>query len=95
MGPIDATNHSCEPSACIDFTNAPRVALQALRDLSPGDEVSIHYCATEYDMASPFTCACDADDCVGFIRGYRHLDVRLQEALRPLLSPALRAVPLT
>lgn len=90
MGPIDATNHSCEPSACIDFSRAPDLVLRALRDLAPGDEVSIHYGATEYDMASPFACGCGAETCVGTIRGYRHLDPAQRVAVRPLLRPTLR-----
>lgn len=89
MGPVDATNHSCEPSAFIDFAGAPDLVLRALRDLAPGDEVTIHYGATEYDMAAPFPCACGAPACVGMVRGYRHLDANQREAIRPLLRPTL------
>lgn len=89
MGPIDATNHSCEPSAFIDFAEAPDVVLRALRELAPGDEISIHYGATEYAMASPFPCECGAHTCVGIVRGYRHLDASQREAIRPLLRPSL------
>lgn len=92
MGPVDATNHCCDPSAFIDFSDPERIVMRALRDLSVGDEVSIHYCATEYDMASPFDCHCGADACLGRIRGYRYVANDVARSLEPWLSPALRAV---
>ena len=92
MGPVDATNHRCDPSAFIDFSDPERIVLRALRDLSVGDEVSIHYCATEYDMESPFDCHCGADACLGRIRGYRHVSDAVARSLAPWLSPALHAV---
>lgn len=92
MGPVDATNHHCDPSAFIDFSDPGRIVLRALCDLSAGDEVSIHYCATEYDMASPFDCHCGAEACLGRVRGYRYVSDDVARDLEPWLSPALRAV---
>ncbi|HSM09345.1 MAG TPA: SET domain-containing protein-lysine N-methyltransferase [Gemmatimonadota bacterium] len=91
MGPVDATNHRCDPSAFIDFSDPERIVLRAMRDLSVGDEVSIHYCATEYDMASPFDCHCGVEECLGRIRGYRYLADDVARRLEPWLSPALDA----
>lgn len=90
MGPVNATNHCCDPSAFIDFSDPERIVLRALRDLSVGDEVSIHYCATEYDMASPFDCHCGAEDCLGRIRGYRWLSGEAARRIEPWLRPGLR-----
>ena len=92
MGPVDATNHSCDPSAFVDFSDPARIVLRALRDLSAGDEISIHYCATEYDMAAPFECGCGSDSCVGFVRGYRYLPETDARALSPWISPAVRTL---
>lgn len=92
MGPVDATNHRCDPSAFIDFSDPGRIVLRALRDLSRGDEVTIHYCATEYDMASPFDCHCGADACLGRVRGYRYVADAVTRYLEGWLSPALRAL---
>lgn len=92
MGPVNATNHHCDPSAFIDFADSERIVLRALRDLSVGDEVSIHYCATEYDMASPFDCHCGAEACLGRVRGYRYVSDEVARDIEPWLSPALRAI---
>lgn len=91
MGPVDATNHDCDPSAFIDFTDPGRIVLRALRDLSEGDEVSFHYCATEWDMAAPFDCRCGATGCLGRVRGYRHLSDEEARRVEAWLSPALRS----
>jgi hypothetical protein len=90
MGPVDATNHQCDPSAFIDFSDPRRIVLRALRSLSVGDEVSIHYCATEYDMSSPFDCHCGADACLGRIQGYLYVSDDVACDVEPWLSPALR-----
>ena len=90
MGPVNATNHACDPSALVDFSDPERIVLRALRDLAPGDEISIHYCATEYDMASPFDCHCGAADCLSSIRGYRWVSGEAARRLEPWLRPGLR-----
>lgn len=90
MGPVDATNHDCDPSAFIDFRDPDRIVLRALRDLPVGGEVSIHYCATEWDMAAPFDCRCGAAACVGRVRGYRHLSEAEARRVDEHLGPALR-----
>jgi hypothetical protein len=90
MGLADATNHDCDPSAFVDFSDPERIVMRARLDLSVGDEISIHYCATEYDMASPFDCYCGADACLSRIRGYRYVSDDVARDLEPWLSPALR-----
>ncbi|MGD8495896.1 MAG: SET domain-containing methyltransferase [Gemmatimonadales bacterium] len=95
MGPVNATNHSCAPNAFVDFSHPERLVLRALRDIDAGDEITIHYCATEYDMAEPFECGCGAASCVGMVRGYRHLPAGAAAELELRLSPAIRALART
>lgn len=90
LGPVEGTNHACEPSAYVDFRDDGLVRLRALRNLEAGDEVTIDYCATEWDMTSPFPCRCGSDACYGIVRGFRHLDPSRRAALLPTLSPYLR-----
>lgn len=61
-------NHSCAPTARVVGRT-----LRAIAAIKKGDEVTFDYDATEWDMASPFTCLCGAATCRGKIRGYRHL----------------------
>lgn len=95
MGPVDATNHSCDPNAFVDFSHPERLVLRALRDVSSGEEITIHYCATEFAMAEPFACTCGADSCVGVVRGYLFLPAGAAEELELRLSPALRTLART
>ena len=62
-------NHSCDPST---FLNLEDLTVRALRDLEPGEEVTFNYNATEYDMANPFECHCNARNCLGYIRGFKY-----------------------
>ena len=91
LGIVESTNHSCEPSAFIDFTDPERLSLRAVRDLPVGAEVTIHYCATEENMTSPFQCDCGAAACYGRVRGYQFLSSSRRERLDGWLSSYLRS----
>ncbi|TDC70304.1 SET domain-containing protein [Actinomadura sp. GC306] len=69
-GEIRYLNHSCAPNA---YFAASAGLLVAERAIGAGDEVSIFYPASEWDMACPFMCECGADGCVEFVGGARHL----------------------
>jgi uncharacterized protein len=58
----DATafiNHSCEPNAFMRVVAAEQVAFFALRDIEPGEEITIDY----RDPQHPLVCRCGADGC--------------------------------
>jgi hypothetical protein len=82
-------NHSCRPNCRADFG---LMALIALRDIGPGEELSFNYCSCEYDMASPFSCDCGAPNCYKRISGFRHLSDRQKQDLSGLLAPHLLAL---
>jgi len=52
-------NHSCEPNAFMRIVPGERVAFFALRDISPGEEVTIDY----RDPGHPEVCGCGASRC--------------------------------
>ncbi|MBE1530410.1 SET domain-containing protein-lysine N-methyltransferase [Actinomadura algeriensis] len=70
VGDIRYLNHSCAPNA---HFAAPAGRLLAEREIRAGDEVSIFYPASEWDMACPFLCECGADTCIEFVSGARFL----------------------
>ena len=63
-------NHSCEPNG---YMNTAEFTFRALRDISPGEEITFNYLTTESEMAVPFTCICGSANCFGFIRGRNFL----------------------
>ncbi len=63
-------NHSCEPSAYYDYAG---VYLRALRAIAPGEEVTVNYNAGDDDLFGAFRRDCGSRDCIGEVRGFRHL----------------------
>ncbi|NLE65332.1 MAG: SET domain-containing protein [Elusimicrobia bacterium] len=85
----DFINHSCDPNMKADL---PRRQFVAIRRIGKGSEITYNYLTTEWDMkafGTDFRCRCGSDDCVGFVRGFKYLDRRQRERLRPILSPFL------
>jgi len=66
--PDDFVNHSCDPSTYLDAEN---LRLVARRAIAAGEEITINYTASEWDMAESFVCLCDGTPRT--IRGFRHL----------------------
>ena len=79
-------NHHCSPNGYICFED---LTYRALRDISKGEELSFHYCTTEYEMANPFDCLCGSPVCLGWIGGFSHLDEAQVERLSEFISPFL------
>jgi uncharacterized protein len=52
-------NHSCAPNAFMRIVPGEKVAFFALRDISPGEEVTINY----RDSDHPEVCCCGASQC--------------------------------
>lgn len=77
-------NHSCEPNTLIRGQE-----VVALRPIPPWADVTFDYNATEYDMADPFVCRCGSPQCLGVIRGFKHLTSTQRHRLRPYLSAHL------
>lgn len=61
-------NHACAPSTFIRDRE-----VIATRDIAALEGVTFDYNTTEYDMAEPFRCHCGSAQCVGLVRGARHL----------------------
>ncbi len=59
-------NHSCHPNI---FFDTEKMELSSLREIAPGDEFTFFYPSTEWAMAEPFNCFCDASNCLHEIQG--------------------------
>ena len=67
-GALRFLNHACHPKAVFRGRD-----LYAARDIAEGEEIRIDYTCHEFELACPFDCHCGAEDCIGRVRGYRHL----------------------
>lgn len=57
-------NHSCQPNAFISI-NRGHILFFALRDIQPGEEITVDYIATMHDDKK--RCTCGAENCRGTI----------------------------
>lgn len=64
------TNHSCDPNVVVDTAAS---CIRAIRRIESGDEITYFYPSTEWSMAEPFACACDAARCLLTIAGAAYL----------------------
>lgn len=63
---IGYLSHGCDPNARLDMAG---FTLAALRDIAPGDIVTVDYAATEDQLHRQFACACGTPACRGWISG--------------------------
>lgn len=78
-------NHSCAPNARVEGR-----MLVAMGPIEAGDQVTFDYTTTEYELACPFACGCGAVECIGMVRGYRHLTEEQQRRRQAYVAPHLR-----
>ena len=62
--PLRFTNHSCRPNATLRIRQG-RVEFYAMRDLAPGEEITVNYGETHHD--GQLRCRCGAPGCIGFL----------------------------
>ncbi|XP_068702261.1 uncharacterized protein [Montipora capricornis] len=99
-GPLKRFNHSCEPNArfiyeCrnvehsdLDINDGVFWHVIALRDIKKGEDVTLDYTTTEYDMAQGFQCKCKAKNCLGEVKGFKYLSSVQQRERINNASPA-------
>lgn len=57
--PPDYVNHCCEPNAGL----SGQIALVAMRDIEPGEEITYDYAMSDGSSYDEFTCGCGAVEC--------------------------------
>ena len=60
--PLRYTNHSCAPNAVLRIRQG-RVEFYAMRDVAPGEELTVNYGETHHE--GRLACRCGAPGCVG------------------------------
>jgi len=59
--------HACDPNVFLDMSE---LWLWALRDIQPGERLTIDFAATEDRLLQQFACTCGSPRCRGWITGY-------------------------
>jgi len=65
IGEGDYVNHSCNPNAGL----SGQIALVAMRDIQPGEEVCFDYAMSDTMPYDEFDCECGAANCRGRVTG--------------------------
>lgn len=63
--PPDYVNHCCDPNAGL----SGQIALVAMRDIMPGEEITYDYAMSDGSSYDEFPCGCGAADCRGRVTG--------------------------
>jgi uncharacterized protein len=84
--PADWANHSCDPNAGL----SGQIALVAMRDIQPGEEICFDYAMSDGTPYDEFVCECGAENCRGYISGDDWRRPELQERYRGYFSPYLQ-----
>ena len=82
----DFINHSCEPNTGL----RGQIALVALRDIPPGEEICIDYAMCDGSPYDEFSCACGALSCRGRVSGDDWKNPVLQQRYAGYFSPYLQ-----
>lgn len=83
-------NHDCEPNAML---NTEKFQMIAIKNITQGEEITYHYCTTEFDLLSKnehFQCFCGSKYCIGTVSGFKHITQELKIKLKPHLATYLR-----
>lgn len=63
--PADYINHSCDPNSGL----SGQVAIVALRDIVPGEEITLDYAMCDGSPYDEFECHCKSPNCRGRVTG--------------------------
>jgi len=84
-GPGDFVNHSCDPNAGLDG----QIAIVAMRDIQPGEEVTIDYAMCDGDPNDAFECLCGSPICRHLVTGNDWMLPDLRQRYSGYFSPFL------
>jgi SET domain-containing protein len=68
----DFVNHCCDPNAGMKIDGTD-VRLVAIRDITPGEQITFDYSTTMDEDDFEFDCLCGSSACRGRIRDFKHL----------------------
>jgi hypothetical protein len=85
-GPGDWVNHCCDPNAGM----SGQIALVAMRDIAPGEEITYDYAMSDGSPYDEFECNCGAHNCRRCVTGDDWRRPELWERYTGYFSPYLQ-----
>ncbi len=86
IGAGDYVNHCCDPNAGL----SGQIALVAIRDIQPGEEVCFDYAMSDATPYDEFECACGSVNCRGSVSGSDWRIPALQERYAGYFTPYIQ-----
>lgn len=88
----DFLNHSCNPNCYIGWD---KLNLMSKRDIKKGEELTYNYCTSDWDDAGlledhSFKCKCGSKNCIGEMKGFKHLTFEQKKRIEKYISPFLK-----
>lgn len=102
FSPASYINHSCAPNAYVDFKTIGKSKYVALRDIAPGEEITVDYTLGAIDQIGSIVdkyglyrwklpCRCGSKNCRRIVTGdFFSLPLKLQREKAPYLPALIR-----
>ena len=84
--PADFINHSCNPNAGM----RGQICIVAMRNIEPGEEITMDYAMVDSSSYDAFACACGEKDCRGWIDGTGYKTPVLWEKYAGYFAPHIQ-----
>ncbi len=88
--PATLINHSCDANVGIRDNDLGAYDFFALTDIMEGEELVWDYNASEWEISTPFQCACGSPRCRGRLRGFKHDGEHIRDAYGPFYASYLK-----
>ena len=88
--PATLINHSCDANVGIRDNELGAYDFFALTDIVEGEELVWDYNASEWEISTPFQCACSSPRCRGRLRGFKHDGEHIRNAYGPFYASYLK-----
>ena len=88
--PAILINHSCDANVGIRDNDMGAYDFFAIKNVSEGEELVWDYNASEWEISTPFKCACGSARCRGLLRGFKHDSEHIRRAYGPFYASYLK-----
>ena len=88
--PAILINHSCDANVGIQDNELGAYDFFAIKNIIKGEELVWDYNASEWEISTPFQCACGSARCQRLLRGFKHDGDHIRQAYGPFYASYLK-----